>query len=124
MSNILDSVDIDRALTPFNDTLGNNLPKIKGDIKSLLGRIKDEEIEHKPGTWKCSAKCVLTRKDGVKVTLPLNNPAAQLLRFGMAIMDLCEAANIEIVANDVPKVCQSWVTEHSRKIVAPELQPA
>lgn len=116
MSNILDSVDIDRALTPFTDTLGNNLPKIKGDIKSLLGRIKDDEIEHKPGTWKMSAKCVLTRKDGVKVTLPLNNPAAQLLRFGLAIMELCEAAEMEVTASDVPKVCRSWVTEHSRKI--------
>lgn len=105
------TLNVEHVLSPFATAIGESFPKIVGDVKSMLGRI-EKDIITKHGGWKASAAgSKLTSKDGYTVALPLNNPAAQLLAFGMRLQDMAEAGKFDIVAS-VPSNCQHWIDEH------------
>jgi len=108
-----DNIVVEKALNPFKTAIGNSMPKIVGDIKSLLGRV-DKDVVVKDGDWKASAGFKLSRRNGETVQLPANNPATILLCFGMRFNELAKNADCEIEAS-IPTVCEAWVKEHSSK---------
>jgi hypothetical protein len=111
-NNMLSNLNPDVALKPFAKAIGNPYPKIVADCKSMLGKV-EKDIVTTQGEWKASASFVLSSKEGRKVQLPLNNPAAQLLCFGMRFNELCKSAGNEVEAT-IPKNCTAWIEEHSR----------
>lgn len=110
-----DNLIVEKALTPFKTALGDNMPKIIGDIKSLLGRV-EKDIVIKDGDWKASASFKLSRRNGETVQLPANNPATILLCFGMRFVELAKNADCDIDCS-IPEQCAAWVKEHSRKAI-------
>jgi hypothetical protein len=113
----LNNLNPEVELSVFADALGSLFPKIVADTKAMLGDIKAEEITGKQGGWKCSAKGVLTSKEGYTVHLPLNNPKTTLLRFGMNLTALATAGTFDIRA-EIPKECEFWIQEESKKLHA------
>lgn len=107
----LDNLHLAIALKPFAQILGEHYGKIVADVSAMLGRVKAEELKTERKEWKISAKCVLSSSDGFKIALPLNNPAAILLRFGMNLNELSKSGEMAIQA-EIPKVCQAWVEQH------------
>ena len=105
-----DNLIVEKALEPFKRSLGDSMPKIVGDIKSLLGRV-DKDVIVKDGDWKASAGFKLSRRNGETVQLPANNPATILLCFGMRFTELAKNADCNIEAG-IPSQCEAWVKEH------------
>ena len=103
--------NVSKAIAPFATVLGDNHDKIVNDIRAALGRWnKDAKLTE--GEWKASASFKLTRKDGIAIQMPANNPAAILLAFGMRICELEKAGGFEIEAT-IPKNCEAWIQQHS-----------
>lgn len=113
-TNMLSNLNPEVALAPFRKAIGNAFPKIVADCKSMLGRV-EKDIVTKAGDWKASATFKLSSKEGRTVQLPLNNPAAQLLCFGMRFNELCKSAGNDVEAT-IPKNCQAWIEEHARNM--------
>jgi hypothetical protein len=103
------------ALLPFKTALGTSFDKIVNDTKAQLGRwAKDMKTEG--GEWSVTDKGKLKSKDGHELQMPLNNPAAILLRYGMQLSKLAKSGDMDVDAS-IPKVCDAWVKEHARKAV-------
>lgn len=108
---ILANLDVEVELSPFENSLGKSFDKVVGDVKAVLGRIQDKEIETKNSGWKATAGFKLKSRDGYTIQLQSNNPAVQLLCFAMRLNEL--AANGEFtVQADIPKNCVAWIEQH------------
>lgn len=113
----LNNLNVALELSIFQDSLGESFDKVVNDVKSMLGRIKAEEITAKQGEWKAGAKGRITSKEGYTVQLPLNNPASSLLLFGMKLRAIGESGEMSVSA-EIPKVCRDWVHQHSLVVKA------
>lgn len=108
----LNNLNVSSALMPFKKSLGESFTKVEGDIKSMLGRL-DKDIIAKAGEWKAGASFKLTSKEGYTLQLPLNNPAAQLLCFGMRANELADKGGMDVECT-IPKNCEAWVEQHRK----------
>lgn len=108
---ILNNLSVETTLLPFQDALGNSFDKVVNDVKSVLGRIKDNEIETKNSGWKATAGFKLKSRDGYTIQLASNNPAVILLCFAMRLNELCDSGEFQIEAT-IPKNCESWIAQH------------
>lgn len=120
MATKLQTLNVSEAIAPFAKILGNDFDKIVRDIKSMLGDIKDKDVEVKLGEWKATAGFKLKAKDGHTVQLAPNNPATILLCFGMRLNELANNGSFDVEA-DIPKACIAWVEQHrkSKAILEP-----
>lgn len=99
------------AFKPFAAQLGDLMPKLTNDAKTMLGRL-EKDLETKPGEWKATASFKLTSKEGHTLQLPPNNPLTILLCFGLRINELSKTGGMELVAT-IPKACTDWVAQES-----------
>lgn len=95
------------CFAPFAKELGNLMPKLVNDAKTMLGRL-EKDIATKSGEWKATASFKLTSKEGHSLQLPPNNPLTILLCFGMRLNELSKAGGFEAVAT-IPKPCAAWI---------------
>lgn len=119
----LSNLIVSEALAPFENILGEVFPKIENDVKSMLGRIKDNEIESNLKKWKATAGFKLKSSEGYTVQLAPNNPAVILLCFGMRLNEISEAGDFDVQAT-IPKACKAWVEEHSKTVHTEVAAPA
>lgn len=113
------TLNIEWALKPFTAALGDSMPKLVNDIRSMLGRVETENdgknVDLKTGDWKATSGFAIKRTDGTKIQLPPNNPATILICFGMRLNELAKAGDMVLEAS-VPEQCKAWVKEHTRKL--------
>lgn len=113
----LQTLNPEIELEPFRKAIGNCYDKIVADTKSMLGRVKEQEVTVKASAWKASAGFKLVSREGYTVQLASNNPCAILLCFAMRFNELARSAGCEIVATSIPKACEAWIEENSRKVL-------
>ncbi len=112
----LANLNVQNHLRHFTSLQDDVLKEVVSDVLSLLGN-EEGKMLSAVGDWKMSDRCILSCKEGHKLTLPPNNPAVILLKFGMQLSSIAKAADIDINA-DVPKLCESWLKTKSEKIAA------
>lgn len=95
------------ALRSFKTAIGTEYRYgiVCNQVASLLGNVK---IDTTTGRWKVSAMGNVTQGTQNKGKLPMNNPAAKLFRFGLALDDLQIAGEFELDA-ELPKECRAWI---------------
>lgn len=116
----IDTFNCEAKLTPFESVLGEMFDEVVSDCKSLVGDAAGEgekNIAVKSTGWKAGTKGRFTSKDGLTLQLPLNNPLTILMQFGARINEL-EIAGEMVISSAIPKPCESWFTEKSRKFAA------
>lgn len=112
----LANLNIANHLAHFSSINEEVRKEIISDIASLLGK-EESNMVSKVGGWKMSSKCILQSKEGHKLTLPANNPAVILLKFGMQLSEISDNGEMSINA-EIPKLCDAWITQKSIRIAA------
>jgi len=98
---------VQTVLNPFVSIIGDaKFPIVKHQLASLLGEVK---LATEDGRWKVSAKGIVTQGTKTKGVLPMNNPAAILYRFALALEELTEGGGFEISAVTLPVKCRDWI---------------
>ena len=105
MAKLIETVQT--VLSPFETVIGaDKFPVVKHQLASLLGEVKLSTDE---GRWKVSAKGIVTQGSKTKGVLPMNNPAAILYRFALALEELTEGGEFELTAVTLPVKCRDWI---------------
>ena len=94
-------------LSSFATSIGNTyrFKLVCNQVASMLGQVKIDTTE---GRWKVSATGILTQGTKNKAKLPMNNPAAVLFRFALALDELTEQGEFQVDA-ELPKPCRAWI---------------
>lgn len=101
------SETVQTVLAPFESIIGvEKFPTVKHQVSSLLGEVK---LTTEDGRWKVSTKGIVTQGSKTKGALPMNNPAAILFRFALAIEEFTQAGEFELQATSLPKLCRDWI---------------
>ena len=118
----IDTFDCAGKLQPFKTTLGVLFDEVLSDCKAFVGDHEKDVVTKSTG-WKAGAKGKFTSKDGYTLALPLNNPLTILLAFGGKLADIAGDGEFKVTA-ELPKLCNAWYTEKSRKFAARQQAPA
>ena len=101
--------NVEAILSSFKSAIGTDFrfKLVCNQVASMLGQVKIETTE---GRWKVSATGILTQGSKQKAKLAMNNPAAQLFRYALALDELTEQGEFQLDA-ELPKACRAWITK-------------
>lgn len=114
---------------PFRASIGKCYDKVCNDTKAMLGRL-DKDIKVKNQGWKAGSKGAIENKYGLKLQLPLNNPASLLILFALQIQHLARNAEFggeykeghdggvqnEGVICKLPASCINWIEQENKSL--------